>query len=62
MTVGEMLSRMTSAELTEWGVFFKLEAADMEAMKNGAGKPGGGGSQDFPGVDAMMAKSAAENN
>jgi hypothetical protein len=31
MTVDELDRRMTSAELTEWGAFFKLEAADIEA-------------------------------
>ena len=28
MTVGELLDRMSSAELVEWAAFFKLEAEE----------------------------------
>ncbi len=33
MTVGELLSRVTSAELTEWQAFFKLESEDTERQR-----------------------------
>ena len=30
-----MLQRMSSAEISEWKVFFQLEAADMDARSDG---------------------------
>jgi hypothetical protein len=57
MTVAELLYGrdgsgvgISSAEIAEWGVFFKLEKQDMEA----ASKGGDGGGQDFPGPEALM--------
>jgi hypothetical protein len=52
MTVDEMLTRMSSRELSEWSVFFKLEAQDVKDARSGGG--GGGGSQDFPGPESLM--------
>ncbi len=37
MTVGDLLSRMSSSEFTEWMIFFKIEAAEAEQSRQGGG-------------------------
>lgn len=58
MTVDEMLTRMSSREISEWKVFFQLEQQDMKSATSGGG--GGGGSQDFPGPEALMGQSQGQ--
>ncbi len=40
MPRAEMLSRMSSRELTEWMAFFRLEQEDREKNKQGGGNAG----------------------
>ncbi len=38
MTVGELLNRMSSQELTEWAVFYRLEAEETSHARKVADK------------------------
>lgn len=39
MTVAELLERISSHEVTEWRAFYRLEAEDREAERNGHRDP-----------------------
>lgn len=42
MTVGELLSRVSSAELTEWLAYYAMEAAEERALRDAQQKPDDG--------------------